>query len=72
MIGATVGWVRWWRSRRVTAQRWLADPPGPEREPPPPTTAERWMTGRRVAVVVGSLVVPGLALVLVGALIGRS
>jgi hypothetical protein len=72
MVGAAVGWVSWWRTRRVTARHWVADPPGPERKPPPLTTAERWMTGRRVAVVVGSLVALGLVIGLVGALIGRS
>jgi hypothetical protein len=72
VVGAAVGWVRWWRTRQVTAQRWLVDPPGPEREPPPLTTAERWLTGRRVAVVIGSIVILGLVVGLVGVLIGRS
>ena len=72
MVGAAVGWVRWWRSRQVTARHWLADPPGPEREPPSLTTAERWLTGRRLAVVVGWIIVLGSVIGLVGALIAKS
>jgi hypothetical protein len=57
MVAVVVGWLRWWRTGQVAARRWLADPPGPDRQPPEPSTAERWLTGRRAAVVVGSVVV---------------
>ena len=51
------------------AQRWVADPPGPPREVPPPTAVDRWASGRRLLLVsVGIGLVGGVAGVLVGLL----
>ena len=61
VVGAAVAYVSWWRVRVADARRWLAGPPGPPREPAPPTRAERWLTGRRVAFVAGSAFVLALA-----------
>jgi hypothetical protein len=44
--GAAAGFT-WWRGRWDDGRRWLADPPGPARDLPPPSTAERWLAGRR-------------------------
>jgi hypothetical protein len=49
------------RTRLAQARRWLADPPGPPREPAPPTAAERWTSRWRVAAVAGVVSVTGLA-----------
>ncbi|MGY1621220.1 hypothetical protein ACI789_03360 [Geodermatophilus sp. SYSU D00965] len=57
VVGVAAGYTRWWWVRVADARRWLADPPGPAREAPPPTTAERWLTGRRAL-----LLFPGLLL----------
>jgi hypothetical protein len=69
-----VSWTRWWRKRQAAAHRWLAEPPGPPRDVPPTTAAERWLTGRRgllttfggvvALVLVGSLVVGSLVAVI--------
>ena len=45
------------------ARRWVADPPGPARDVPPPNALERWTNGRRLVLAV-------VALALVGALGG--
>lgn len=61
LVGAVSAWMLWWRRRVLAARRWLADPPGPAREALPPTTAERWLTGRRgLATIVGSALALGL------------
>jgi uncharacterized membrane protein len=36
VVGVAAGYVRWWRARLADARRWMADPPGPSREAPPP------------------------------------
>lgn len=65
IVGVAAGYVRWWRARLADARRWVANPPGPSREAPPPTTAEHWLSGRRgLALLVGLLLlglVVGLA-----------
>jgi hypothetical protein len=66
LVGAVSAWILWWQRRVRAARRWLADPPGPAREALPPTTAERWLTGRRgLALIIGS----ALALALVGSVV---
>ena len=51
------------------AQRWVADPPGPPREVPPPTAVDRWTSGRRLVLAsVGIGLVGGVAGVLIGLL----
>jgi hypothetical protein len=56
VVGVAAGYVRWWRARLADARRWVADPPGPSREAPPPMTAGHWRTGRRgLALLVGLL-----------------
>ena len=57
VVGVAASYTLWMRARLAQARRWLADPPGPPREAAPPATAERWTTGRRAAVVVGSVTV---------------
>jgi hypothetical protein len=64
LVGAALAWVMWWRSRVHVARRWVADPPGPPREALPPTTAERWLTGRRGLTVVAGLTLGMTLLVL--------
>ncbi len=65
VVGAAAAHASWWRGRVADARRWLADPPGPPREPAPPTRAERWLAGRRVALVAGSVFALALAVGLV-------
>lgn len=48
------------------AQRWVADPPGPDRDVAPPTRLETWTSGRRLVLAWGGLTVVG---VLVGVLL---
>ncbi|MCF6745706.1 hypothetical protein E9529_15780 [Blastococcus sp. KM273128] len=68
LVGAASAWMLWWRRRVLAARRWLADPPGPAREALPPTTAERWLTGRRgLATIVVSALALGLIIGLVAA-----
>jgi hypothetical protein len=70
-VAVAAAWAVWWRHRQADALRWVQDPPGPAREAPPLTRAERWLTGRRVLLLVGvlvavSFVVGVLAAVLAG------
>jgi hypothetical protein len=53
-----------WNRRLVTAaRRWLADPPGPHREPVPPAAPrEVWATGGRLALVVIAALVAGVGI----------
>jgi len=51
------------------ARRWVAEPPGPPREVPPPTALERWTGGRRMLLVALALVVLGLLAGLLAALL---
>lgn len=72
LVGAGSAWMLWWRRRVLAARRWLADPPGPAREALPPTTAERWLTGRRgLATIVGLALALGLIIGLVVAFAAR-
>lgn len=70
VVGAAALYGSWLHARVRHARRWLADPPGPPRDAPPETRAERWLTGRRVVLaVVGGLVLgllTGLVLGLTG------
>lgn len=68
LLAAVVAALRWWRRMTAAAQRWVEDPPGPEREPYVLKTWERWVTGRRfmwllLGFLLVGLLVP-LALVL--------
>ncbi|CAA9223781.1 MAG: hypothetical protein AVDCRST_MAG52-640 [uncultured Blastococcus sp.] len=70
LVGAVSAWTLWWRRQLLAARRWLADPPGPAREALPPTTAERWLTGRRgPAIIAGSALALGLIIWLVAAFV---
>jgi lysylphosphatidylglycerol synthetase-like protein (DUF2156 family) len=60
VVGVAAGYVRWWRARLADARRWVANPPGPSREAPPPTTAEHWLTGRRGLALLVALLLLGL------------
>ena len=69
LVGATSAWMLQVRRQVLAARRWVAEPPGPPREALPPTTAERWLTGRRgLAVLMGSAVAVGLIVGLIVAL----
>jgi hypothetical protein len=65
IVGCAVALVLWWWRQGKAARQWVADPPGPPREMPPPHRWERWTTGRRlvwlalgvVAVMIGSTAV---------------
>jgi len=46
LVGISVAFAVWWRRSTVAARAWVADPPGPPREVPPPTRRERWGSGR--------------------------
>ena len=62
----------WWRARLADARRWVADPPGPSREAPPPTTAEHWLTGRRAVALLVGLLLLGLVVGVVVAVTARA
>ncbi|MDP5183010.1 hypothetical protein QOZ88_10195 [Blastococcus sp. BMG 814] len=71
VAGGAVGFVVWWRRRVEEARRWLADPPGPPREVPPPGRVERWSTRPRTALLaVAAVLVIGLLAGLVAGLTG--
>jgi hypothetical protein len=72
VVGVAAGYTRWWRARLADARRWLADPPGPPREASPPTTAERWLTGRRGLALLVGLLALGMLIGLLTALVARS
>ena len=55
VLAVTAAWAVWWRHRQADALRWVQDPPGPAREAPPLTGVERWLTGRRVLLLIGVL-----------------
>ena len=57
LVAAVVAYVVWWRRQTAAARRWVEDPPGPDREAPPPTWLERWFTGRGLAWVLLGLLV---------------
>ncbi len=65
VVGVAAGFVRWWRARLADARRWVANPPGPSREAPPPTRAEHWLTGRRAVALLVRLLLLGLIVGLV-------
>jgi hypothetical protein len=69
LVGSAVAMMLWWRRQARAARQWLADRPGPERDLPPLTRYERWLTGRRLiwlmVALVGLGVVLGLAVVLI-------
>lgn len=69
LVGLIATYVVFMRGRVRAAQRWLADPPGPAREPEPPTRLERWTTGRRLVLLGVGLVVLGVLGGLVAALL---
>lgn len=52
------------------AHRWVADPPGPLRPPPPPRPVGRWLTGKRLALAVVVLILLAAGLGLGLALLG--
>ncbi|UOY02748.1 hypothetical protein [Blastococcus sp. PRF04-17] len=69
VAGATVAFVVHWRRTTAAARRWVADPPGPAREVPPPTRRERLTSGRGLLwLLVGTLVI-GVGVGLVGVLV---
>ncbi|MGY1847149.1 hypothetical protein [Blastococcus sp. SYSU DS1021] len=71
VAGGAVGLTVWWRRRVAWARRWLADPPGPPREVPPPGRAERWFTRPRTALLaMAAVLVIGLLAGLVAGLTG--
>jgi hypothetical protein len=69
LVGATVGLAVYWRRMTAAARRWVADPPGPEREVPPPTRRERLTTGRGLTWLFVGMLVVGVLIGLVSALV---
>lgn len=67
VVGAAACYVVWMGTRLAQARRRLADPPGPPRDAPPETAAERWLTGRRFALAAVGF---GVLAVLAGLVIG--
>jgi hypothetical protein len=49
IVACAVAITVWWRRQTGAARRWVADPPGPQREMPPPGRWARWASGRRLA-----------------------
>ena len=71
VVGAAVLAAVWWRRRVGWARRWVEDPPGPERDVPPPGRRERWVTRPRSAVLaMAAVLVAGVLAGLLAALIG--
>jgi hypothetical protein len=70
LLVSTAAWSLWWLRFAADARRWQADPPGPPREMPPVTRAERWTSGRRVVWILLAVLVlafvGGLLAVLLG------
>ena len=56
LLVLTIAFAIYWRRMILAAQRWVADPPGPPREVPPPGRAERWTTGLRPLIVIAGIV----------------
>ena len=62
LVAVTAAFIAYFRRLTAAAQRWVADPPGPTREVPPPGRAERLITSPRVfAGVIGGSVVLAVA-----------
>jgi hypothetical protein len=57
LVGIGAAYAAWWRRSTVAARAWVADPPGPPREVPPPTRRERMGSGRGFAWLFLSLFV---------------
>ena len=60
VVGATAWFVLYWRRMTAAARRWVADPPGPDREVPPPTRRERLTSGRNLVWFFVGLIVVGV------------
>jgi uncharacterized membrane protein len=70
LVGATAWFVVYWRRMTAASRRWVASPPGPDREVPPPTRRERLMSGRGLKwLIIGLLGVVAVGLV-VGLVMG--
>jgi hypothetical protein len=48
VVAVVVALVLWWRRLVAAARRWVADPPGPERDAYALKGWERWVSGRRL------------------------
>jgi hypothetical protein len=71
VVGTASAWALFWRRRVQAAVRWVADPP--DRPGRCPLSARlRWLTGRRVVLVVGTTVAVGLIAGLAAAVLTRS
>jgi hypothetical protein len=69
LVGGAALFVVYWLRMTTAARRWVADPPGPEREVPPPTRRERLTSGPAVKWTILGLVVVGVLIGLVSALV---
>jgi hypothetical protein len=57
LLGFTAAIVLWWRRQTAAGRRWVDDPPGPDRDPPPLHRWERRLSGRRLMwILLGMLV----------------
>ena len=67
-VAVTAVWARFLYRQWRDAVRWVADPPGPVRDVPPPTPVEIWTGGKRLWLVVGGLLLLAVAVGLVAGL----
>ena len=56
-VAVTAAGVRMLHRQFRDATRWVADPPGPERDVAPPTRLDTWTSGRRLWLLAGALFV---------------
>ena len=62
-VGVAVTFALYYRGLTRAARRWLADPPGPPREPAAPAVSQQvWASGGRLALIVTGAVVAGVAI----------
>jgi hypothetical protein len=65
IVGATAWVVVYWRRMTTAGRRWVAHPPGPAREVPPPTRRERLTSGRGMKWLMVGIIAVGVVVGLV-------
>jgi hypothetical protein len=71
LVAGVVAWALYLRRPYGFARRWVADPPGPPREMPPPRRWERWISGWRLVWVFAVLLVTAIGVGVVLGLVDR-